>query len=105
MANNPPTTEAMELVAFCPSGPVNDQDLLDARKSERMLALIQKKLKALEQKTITFMEDVKDFPHPTLDSAEQLENYDEQASKIEAELSAFKIDNMGKTIEDNRNYR
>ena len=70
-----------------------------------MLALIQKKMKALERKTVTFMVDVKDFPHPTLDSAEQLENYDEQASKIEAELSAFNIDNMGKTIEDNRNYK
>ena len=74
------------------NGP-NGHDLLDARKSLRKMALMQKKLKALEMKINTFKEDVQDFPRPTLDSSRLLENYDRETSKIEAELSAFIEDN------------
>ena len=59
----------------------------------RKMAIMQKKLKALEMKINTFKEDVQDFPHPTLDSSRLLENYDRETSKIEAELSAFIEDN------------
>ena len=56
-----------------PGGPNGGNDLLEARKCERKLALIQKKLRALIHKVNIFYADVQDSPHPTSNSTKQLE--------------------------------
>ena len=64
-----------------PHDPNGGNNLLEARKCERKLALIQKKLKVLVHKVNIFDRDVQDSSYPTQNSTKQLKIYENEAEK------------------------